>query len=113
MKYRLTLFFVKVGIHSKTCSVDRKSHGAFVKKKSRPKSRSKKKVRAFFRKKVPSPPNPESHFVKGFPTKRTYKHRKNMHFLDFSDFRRDVYCTHGRHSGSFAMPLAEVIHEVR
>ena len=39
-----------------------------------------------------------------------------MHFLDFSDFRRDVYRSHGRHSGSSAMPLAEVIlniHEIR
>ena len=38
---------------------------------------------------------------------------KNMHFLDFSDFRRGVYPAHGRHSGSSAMPLAEVIHEIR
>ena len=35
-------------IRSETCSVDRKSNGAFVRKKSRPKSRSRKKVRAFF-----------------------------------------------------------------
>ena len=35
----------------KTCSVDRKSHSACVRKKSWPKSHSKKKVRAFFRKK--------------------------------------------------------------
>ena len=34
-------------------------------------------------------------------------------FLDFSDFRWDVYRAHGRHSGSSAMPLAEVIHEIR
>ena len=38
---------------------------------------------------------------------------KNMNFLDFSDFQRDVYRAHGRHSGSSAMPLAEVIHEIR
>ena len=50
---RCHTFFVKVGIHSKTCSVDRKSHGAFVKKKSRPKIRSDAKVRAIFRNKSP------------------------------------------------------------
>ena len=35
-----------------------------------------------------------------------------MTFLDFSDFGRDVYRTHGRHSGSSAMQLAEIIHEI-
>ena len=52
-KYRFT-HFLNTGIHSKTCSIDRKSNGAFVKKNSRPKSHYRKKVRAFFRKKVPS-----------------------------------------------------------
>ena len=46
---------MKVGIHSKTCSVDRKSHGAFAKKKSRPKIRSKKKLEHFSEKKYPPP----------------------------------------------------------
>ena len=39
------------GIDSKTCSVDRKSHSAYVRKKSRPKIRFQKIVRGFFRNK--------------------------------------------------------------
>ena len=38
---------------------------------------------------------------------------KNMNFLDFRIFGGDVYRAHGRYSGSSAMPLAEVIHEIR
>ena len=45
--------FLKAGIDSKTCSVDRKSHSAYVRKKSWPKIWFQKKVRAFFRKQKP------------------------------------------------------------
>ena len=38
---------------------------------------------------------------------------KNMNFLDFRIFGGDVNRAHGRHSGSSAMPLDEVIHEIR
>ena len=36
---------------------------------------------------------------------------KNVNLLDFRIFGGDVNRAHGRHSGSSAMPLAEVIHE--
>ena len=51
-KYRARPFLM-AGIDSKTCSVDRKSHSAYVRKKSRPKIRLQKKVRSFFRKQKP------------------------------------------------------------
>ena len=38
---------------------------------------------------------------------------KNVNFLDFRIFGGDVNRAHGRHSGSSAMPLDEVIHELR
>ena len=38
---------------------------------------------------------------------------KNVNFLDFRIFGGDVNRAHGRHSGSSAMPLDEVIHEIR
>ena len=38
---------------------------------------------------------------------------KNVNFLDFRIFGGDVNRAHGRHNGSSAMPLAEVIHEIR
>ena len=36
-----------------------------------------------------------------------------MDFLDLADFRGHVYPAHGRHSGSSAMPRAEVIDKIQ
>ena len=60
--------------------------------------------------------NPPFHFTYKSLTKwegKSVPTSSKMDFLYFSDFRRDVYRAHGRHSGSSAMPLAEVIHEIR
>ena len=67
-KYRARPF-LKAGIDSKTCSVDRKSHSAYVQKKSWPKIRSRKKVRAIFREKKSLP----SRNINQTPTKSHWK----------------------------------------
>ena len=45
--------------------------------------------------------------------KKCPKSFKNMDFLDFGGFRGHVYPAHGRHSGSSAVPRAEVIDKIQ